>query len=66
MGEPALRRQLGDGVPPPDSAALSQRWAEDVGYVPGTTVEEALEAALGRDAVTLAVAGGRLEQLPTP
>jgi len=67
LGEARVRRAMGGKVPQ-ELVALVKRWSQEVGYLPQMEEEWALELALGRGAVELAVARhvGRLEQLPTP
>ncbi|HID86412.1 MAG TPA: MutL protein [Anaerolineae bacterium] len=67
LGEARVRRAMGvDGHL--DLAALAEQLSQEVGRLPQTDEEWALEAALGRGAVELAVARhvGRLEELWTP
>ena len=67
LGEERVRQAMGvDGRP--DLTALAERLSRDLGCLPQTEEEWALEATLGRGAVKLAVARhvGRLEEIFTP
>jgi len=68
LGEAKVRQALSGDGRQWDLTALVSQLSWDVGSLPQTEEEWALEAALGRGAVELAVARhvGRLEQLPTP
>ena len=67
LGEARMRRAMGDKAPQ-NLSALIEQWSQEVGHLPQTEEEWALEVALGRGAVELAVTRhvGRLEELPTP
>jgi uncharacterized protein (TIGR01319 family) len=67
LGEARVRRTLGEGGDQ-DLQAQIEQLSRDVGYLPQTEAEWALEAMLARGAVELAVARhvGRLEELLTP
>jgi len=64
---PSLLTALGQDNQP-DLVALASSWRQDVGHLPQNEREWALEAALGKGAVRLAVArhAGRWQELPTP
>jgi uncharacterized protein (TIGR01319 family) len=67
LGEARVRRAMG-GEGHRGLSVLVKQWSREVGHLPQTEEEWALEAALGRGAVELAVARhvGRLEELLTP